>query len=124
MIARPDRLLDPTASWPRHIQASWRDCVKRGDVDGDNPPMSIVEAYLIVAQMRVRQLAGIPWGDGTHDLAGDEESLLADLTPTRATCARCGATNLEHFYSSKRDGRTLCAGCFQRRAERGQAREV
>ncbi len=87
--------LDPTAAWPRHLQASWRDCAERGEVDGDNPPTSIVEAYLIVAQVRVRRLAGIPWGDGRHDFADDEESLLADLTPTRATCARCGAGDLD-----------------------------
>ena len=91
-------------------------------MDGDNPPTSIVEAYLIVAQVRVRRLAGIPWGDGKHDLADDEESLLADLTPTRATCARCGAGSLEHFYTSKRSGKTLCTDCFQHRGERSLAR--
>ncbi len=114
----------PTASWPRHLQASWRDCAERGEVDGDTPPTSIVEAYLIVAQLRVRRLAGIPWGDGTHDLADDEELMLAELTPTRATCARCGATHLDHFYTCKRDGRTVCAGCFQQRVKRGLVREA
>ncbi len=29
------------------------------------------------------------------------------------TCFDCGARNLEHFYTCKRDGRTLCAACFQ-----------
>ncbi len=107
---------DPTpfADWPRHLQASWHDCAERGEVAGDNPPTSIVEAYLIVAQVRVRRLAGIPWGDGTHALADDEESLLADLTPTRATCARCGAGDLEHFYTSKRTGKFLCPVCHHR----------
>jgi hypothetical protein len=96
----------PYASWPRHLQASWRDCAERGEVDGDIPPTSIVEAYLIVAQVRVRRLAGIPWGDGTHD--------LADLTPTRTVCARCGAGDLEHFYTSKRTGKILCPVCHHR----------
>ncbi len=114
----------PFGDWPCHLQASWRDCVERGEVDGQNPPTSTVEAFLQVAEARVRRLAGIPWGDGTHDLGVDEESLLADLTPTRATCARCGAGNLEQFYTSKRDGRTLCAVCFARRVERGLAREA
>ncbi len=50
--------------------------------------------------------------------------MLARLTPTRATCARCGAGDLEHFYTSKRDGRTLCVACFEQRVERGLVREA
>ncbi len=110
----PDPDSTPYADWPRHLQESWRDCAERGGVDGDNPPTSIVEAYLIVAQVRVRRLAGIPWGDGTHDLADDEELMLAELPPTRATCARCGAGDLEHFYTSKRTGKILCPVCHHR----------
>ncbi len=112
--------LDPTADWPRHLQASWRDCAERGAVDGDNPPTSIVEAYLIVAQVRVRRLAGIPWGDGTqHDIADDEEELLsANLRRTLAVCAKCGAGNLEHFYTAKRTGKILCQACYARQGKR------
>ncbi len=116
--------VDPTASWPRHLQESWRDCAERGEVDGHTPPTSIVEAYLQVAEAQGRRLAGIPWGDGRHDPADDEELMLAELTPTRATCARCGAGSLEHFYTSKRNGKTLCAGCFAQRMERGLVREA
>jgi len=36
----------PFASWPRHFQESWRDCVERGEVDAQNPPDSLIEAYL------------------------------------------------------------------------------
>ncbi len=115
--------LDLTASWPRHLKASWRDCVERGEVDGHTPPTSIVEAYLMVAEAQGRRLAGIPWGDGRHDPADDEELMLAELMPTRTTCARCGAGDLEHFYTSKRDGRTMCASCFQQRMEQGVARK-
>ncbi len=104
----------PIASWPRHLQASWRDCAERGEVDAQNPPTSVVEAYLQVAEARARRLAGIPWGDGTHDLADDEELMLAELMPTRATCARCGAGDLEHFYTSKRTGKILCPVCHHR----------
>ena len=75
-------------------------------------------------QARGRRLAGIPWGDGRHDLADDEELMLAELTPTRAMCAKCGAGDLEHFYTSKRGGRTLCAGCFEQREEQRLVWEV
>ncbi len=47
-----------------------------------------------------------------------------NLRRTLAVCARCGAGDLEHFYTSKRDGRTLCAGCFAQRMERGLVREA
>ncbi len=111
--------------WPRHLQASWRDCVERGEVDGHTPPTAIVEAYLQVAEARARRLAGIPWGDGTHDLADDEEGFLdAALGQKLAVCARCGAGDLEHFYTSKRTDTTLCAECFRRRVVRGVAREA
>ncbi len=114
----------PYADWPRHLQASWRDCVERREVDAQHPPESIIEAYLFVAELRLKRQGGIPWGDGRHDHADDEESLLADLTPTRATCVRCGARELEHFYTSRTRGSTLCSGCFQSRVARGQARET
>ncbi len=102
----------------------WRDCAERGEVDGHTPPTSVVEAYLMVAEAQGRRLAGIPWGDGRHDLADDEELMLAELPPTRATCARCGAGDLEHFYTSKRNGKTLCTDCFQQRVEQGLAWEA
>ncbi len=116
--------LDPPTTWPRHLQASWRDCAERGEVAGHTPPTSVVEAYLMVAEAQGRRLAGIPWGDGRHDLADDEELMLAELMPTRTTCARCGAGELEHFYTSKRNGKRLCTDCFQHRVERGLAREA
>ena len=104
------------ADRPRHLKASWRECAERGDVDAHNPPASMVEAYLQVAEARVRRLAGIPWGDGTQlDLVDDEEELLsANLRRTLAVCARCGAGDLEHFYTAKRTGKVLCQACHQR----------
>ncbi len=107
--------LDPTASWPRHLQESWGDCTARGEVDARNPPASIVEAYLQVAEARVRRLAGIPWGDRTHDLADDDEEYPAELARRLATCARCGAADLEHFYTAERTGKVLCPACYERR---------
>ncbi len=104
----------PFADWPRHLQASWRDCVERGEVDAQHPPESIIEAYLFVADVRMKRQGGIPWGDGRHDLADDEELMLAELPPTRATCARCGAGDLEHFYTAKWTGKVLCPVCHHR----------
>ncbi len=93
----------------------WRDCAERGEVDGHTPPTSVVEAYLQVAEAQGRRLAGIPWGDGRHDLADDEEDFLdAALGRKLAVCARCGTGDLEHFYTAKWTGKVLCSACHQR----------
>ncbi len=42
----------------------------------------------------------------------------------RVVCVDCGARHLEHFYTSRVGGSTLCAGCFQSRVERGVARKA
>ncbi len=41
-----------------------------------------------------------------------------------AVCVDCGARNLEHFYTSRTGGSTLCQWCFQSRVERGVARKA
>ncbi len=41
-----------------------------------------------------------------------------------AVCVDCDARELEHFYTSRVGGSTLCAGCFQSRVERGVARKA
>ena len=115
-----DRDSTPT-TWPRDLRELWHACAERGEVDASNPPSSVVEAYLQVAEARVRRWASIPWGDGEHD---EEEDYSTELLQRLATCAACGAGNLEHFYTSIRRGKVLCAGCFAQRLERGVVREA
>ena len=102
-------------TWPPDLRELWHACAERGDVDASNPPSSVVEAYLQVAEARVQRLAGIPWGDGEHD---EEEDDATEILERLATCAACGASDLEHFYTSKPGGKVVCAGCYQRRDER------
>ncbi len=66
----------------------------------------------------MRRLAGIPWGDRTHDFADDEEEYPAELARRLATCARCGATDLEHFYTADRTGKVLCPACYEQQVTR------
>ncbi len=115
--------LDPTTSWPRHLQAVWRDCAERGEVNPHNPPTSIVEAYLQVAAAQRRRLAGIPWGDPAES-SRDEEEEIAEGCTSHVICSACGATNLEHFYTAKRTSWTLCAARFQQRVEQGTVRKA
>ncbi len=81
-------------------------------MDAANPPASVVDAYLQVAETRTRRWASIPWGDGEHDAEEDYSTELAQRLVTSATCE---AGKLEHFYTSKRRGKLLCAPCYQRR---------
>ncbi len=39
------------------------------------------------------------------------------------TCAECQAGPLTEFHTSKRDSRTLCRACFERRADKDLAKE-
>ncbi len=52
-----------------------------------------------------------------------EDRALRSSRARPVVCVDCGARELEHFYTSRTGGSTLCAGCFQSRLERGTARE-
>ncbi len=39
-------------------------------------------------------------------------------------CDTCGISNLDHFYTSKRDNRRLCPACFEQRQNQQLAKEV
>jgi len=54
--------------------------------------------------------------------AQDRASGATTVSP--AACCDCGARSLEHFYTAKEGGSTLCPGCFQSGVARGQAREA
>ncbi len=53
-----------------------------------------------------------------------EDRALLSSRERPVVCSDCGARNLEHFYTSKAGGYALCPRCFQRRVERGVAREA
>ncbi len=53
-----------------------------------------------------------------------EDRALRSSRARPVVCSNCGARNLEHFYTSKRDGWTLYVACFAQRVERGQGRET
>ena len=98
-------------TWPPDLRELWHACAERGDVDARNSPASIVEAYLQVAEARVRRWGTIPWGDGEQD---EEEDYSTEVLHRLAICAACEAGNLEHFYTAKRTGKVLCPACYER----------
>ncbi len=53
-----------------------------------------------------------------------EDRALRSSRARRVVCVDCGARHLEHFFTSTTGGYSLCAACFQRRAECQVAREA
>ncbi len=53
-----------------------------------------------------------------------EDRALRSSRARRVVCSDCGARHLEHFYTSRAGGSTLCRGRFQSRVERGTAKEA
>ncbi len=53
-----------------------------------------------------------------------EDRALRSSRARRVVCVDCGARHLEHFYTARVGGSTLCRGCFQSRVERGTAKEA
>ncbi len=53
-----------------------------------------------------------------------EDRALRSSRARPVVCSDCGARHLEHFYTSKRTGATLCTVCFKTGMERGQARDA
>ncbi len=52
-----------------------------------------------------------------------EDRALRSSRARRVVCVDCGVRHLEHFYTARVGGSTLCAGCFQGRVARGVAKE-
>ncbi len=53
-----------------------------------------------------------------------EDRALRSSRARRVVCVDCGARHLEHFYTARVGGSTLCRGRFQSRVERGTAKEA
>ncbi len=53
-----------------------------------------------------------------------EDRALRSSRARPVVCSDCGARHLEHFYTAKEGGSTLCPGCFQSRVKRGVVQEA
>ncbi len=111
---------DPTpfADAPIELLCLWYKYALRGDLDSHNPPATFEEAYTQVVEAQLREMQAVAQDMCEHAealMAEEEELVDGNLRRTLAVCAKCGAKRLEHFYTSKRDGRMLCGICFQQR---------
>ncbi len=111
---------------PDALLRLWNKFALHRGLDANNPPATIEEAYRQVIALQLGHVAYL-LEDIYRDanaLVAEEGLLDANAQQAGAVCARCGAGDLEHFYTSKRRGTMLCEACFQRQVEGGQAREA
>ncbi len=112
----------PMADWPDALLWQWNKFAITGAVDSQHPPATAQEAHRLLVEIQLRQMQGVVQELQTNVDAlmaeSDDELLPVNLRRTLAVCARCGAGDLEHFYTAKRTGKVLCAACHQRQATR------
>ncbi len=113
------------ADWPPGLQRWWNKVAILGGVDSQHPPATAQEAHRLLVEARLRQMQDVAKAIQENVTAllaeSDDELLDANLRRTLAVCARCGAGDLEHFYTSRGGGEVLCPSCFQRRHPQGVA---
>ena len=114
------------ADWPDELLRQWNKFSLTGDVDADHPPATAREAQHLLMEAHLRQMQGV-----VQELQANVDALLAEsedallpvnLRRTLAVCAKCGAGELEHFYTAKRTGKVLCQACYERQSNELQRR--
>lgn len=98
---------------PVTLQRLWKDLYRRHQGDGDKPVPSRFQLFKRVADDLAHALLQID-----SEALTEWDQLRGSSTVVGALCAGCGAHDLEHFYTSRREGETLCADCFRMRVER------
>ena len=98
---------------PVTLQRLWKDLYRRHQGDGDKPVPSRFQLFKRVADDLAHALLQID-----SEALTEWDQLRGSSTIVGAVCAGCGAHDLEHFYTSRREGETLCADCFRMRVER------
>ena len=113
-----DSDFDHMADWPPDLLHLWNRFTLSGELDPPHPPATVWDAYTQVAGIQARHLREVAQDiqqDVTALIAEGEDALLpVNLRLKLAVCARCGAGDLEHFYTAKRSGKVLCQACYQR----------
>ena len=105
-----------------HVHAFQDDLTERASLDRINRAkehwrayvQGIAELQLTLNKIAIERAALLSiWR------AQDRASGATTVSP--AACCDCGARHLEHFYTARVGGSTLCLGCFRGRVERGVA---
>ncbi len=107
-------------AYDAHVQAFQDDFTERASLDRINRAKEHWRAYLqgraeLELLLNKQTILLSAWQA--------EDRALRSSRARRVVCVDCGARHLEHFYTARVGGSTLCVGCFQSRVPRGVARE-
>ncbi len=117
----PDPDSHPMADWPDELLRWWNKFALMGEVDSQHPPATAREAHRLLMEIHLRQMQEVveelQANVGALIAESDDELLPVNLRRTLAVCAKCGAGDLEHFYTGKRTGKVLCQACYERQVK-------
>lgn len=92
------------------LHVLWDDLARRHKGTPGQPKPSSFQLFNRVADELAQTLPQIA-AEALREL----DQLQGSCSGAPAICTACGAGNLQHFYTSKVEGETLCATCFQER---------
>jgi len=92
------------------LHALWDELARRHKSATGQPKPSGFQLFNRVADELARTLPQMA-AEALREL----DQLQGSFSGSPAICTGCGAGNLQHFYTSKVQGETLCARCFQER---------
>ncbi len=78
-------IADQTATWPPDLRELWHACAERGEVDANNPPATMQEAYNQVVAISLRHMH-----EAVEKINDDVRALKALDGPQPPTCCACG----------------------------------
>ncbi len=106
------------------VKALWDDLAQRHQLDVHRKAASLFQAFNRTADGLARTLAELEARCAALTEQWRAEDQALRLSRVRPVCAKCGAKDLEHFYTAKGTGRTLCAACFEQRVEQGTVQKA
>ena len=100
---------------PPGVKTLWDALAQRHQLDPAKPAASAFQAFNRIPDELRRQLADLEAEHAALLRGWQEEDQALSTLGQRPVCSECGTEQLEHFYTSQRDARTLCESCFLKR---------
>ncbi len=104
----------PVTDAPVARKALWHKFALGGEVDSQNPPATVREAYNQVVAVQLKEMRETLEAIEA-DIRNAETDMLASAgPPDQATCVRCGAGPLTQYLTARDTGAPYCPECAGR----------
>ncbi len=101
----------PFTNAPDSLLHLWNKFSLSGEVDAQNPPATMREAYNQVLAIQLRHMR-----EGVQAINEDVQHLLDLDGPRPPTCCVGGASPLTKYVASLYHGATYCPGCVEQQS--------